>query len=543
MDLIPDFIARRHGQVKIEYEHPLLEPITRETYGVLIYQEQVMQAAQVLAGYTLGGADLLRRAMGKKKPEEMAKQREVFVKGAAKVNNIPPAKANQIFDLLEKFAGYGFNKSHAAAYAVVAYQTAYLKANYPVEFLAAMMTNEMSSTEKLTVVLNEARAMSVEVLPPDVNEGEAHFWPARAAGAAGSGAPGAAPSAIRFGLAAIKGVGEVAVAEILRARQQAGPFTSMQDLCERVDTRTVNRKVLEALIKCGACDGLGQTRASMFGSLERVMARAASVAEDRARGQSSLFDMLGEAPPASRAEAAGALPEWPQHELLAAEKELLGFYVTGHPLTPYAALLEQYCLHNSVTAKELTGRATTRLGGLVAAVQPGVSKKTNKPYALVTLEDLEGTLSMLCVGETFDKYRELLKPNTAVLVVGEINNSEDRPKIFPQDILRLEDAPARYTKQVHFRLHTAQLTAERLEQARSLAEKHTGRCPLFLCLMRPTGEVIFLETHERYWVLPSTRLQEEADAAFGETTYYAKIDTTPPERAPRRWERRGEEGE
>ena len=210
MDLIPDFIKRRHGEVKIEYEHPLLETIAKETYGILIYQEQVMQAAQILAGYTLGGADLLRRAMGKKKVEEMAKQRETFVKGADKTNKIPAAKANSIFDLLEKFAGYGFNKSHAAAYAIVAYQTAYLKANYPVEFLSAMMTNEMGTTEKLSVVLNESRTMGVEVLPPDVNEGQAFF------------APTPDGQRIRFGLAAIKGVGEIAVESIIRAREEIG---------------------------------------------------------------------------------------------------------------------------------------------------------------------------------------------------------------------------------------------------------------------------------------------------------------------------------
>ena len=327
MDLIPDFIKRRHGEVAIEYPHPLLEPIARETYGILIYQEQVMQAAQRLAGYTLGGADLLRRAMGKKKVEEMQKQRETFVQGCKEKNQIPERKANEIFDLLEKFAGYGFNKSHAAAYALVAYQTAYLKANYPVEFLSAMMTNDMGSTDKLAVVLAEASAMGVEVLPPDVNEGQAFFWPSAKAG----------KQAIRFGLAAIKGVGEVAVQSIIAARQAGGPFSGLEDLCTRVDTRTVNRRVLEALIKCGACDGLGETRASMFARIERALARGSSIAADRARGQGSLFGAFEESPPPVTEEKAGALPEWPQHELLAAEKDLLGFYVTGHPLTPVRA--------------------------------------------------------------------------------------------------------------------------------------------------------------------------------------------------------------
>ncbi|MGZ5568656.1 MAG: DNA polymerase III subunit alpha, partial [Limisphaerales bacterium] len=264
MDLIPDFIKRRHGEVKIEYEHPLLESISKETYGVLIYQEQVMQAAQLLAGYTLGGADLLRRAMGKKKAEEMAKHRKLFVDGAAKVNNIPAQKANPIFDLLEKFAGYGFNKSHAAAYAVVAYQTAYLKANYTVEFLSAMMTNDMSDTSKLTILINEAKLFGVEVLGPDVNESGVHFTPAPskkttepAIVAAEGNGHAANSQAIRFGLAAIKGIGEAAVQSILDARKKGGKFHSLEELCERVDGRALTRKGLEALIKSGACDSFG----------------------------------------------------------------------------------------------------------------------------------------------------------------------------------------------------------------------------------------------------------------------------------------------
>jgi DNA polymerase-3 subunit alpha len=333
MDLIPDFIKRRHGEVKIEYPHPLLEPISKETYGVLIYQEQVMQAAQILAGYTLGGADLLRRAMGKKKVEEMQKEREKFVKGAAGVNKIPAAKANEIFDLLEKFAGYGFNKSHAAAYAIVAYQTAYLKANYPVEFLSANMTNDMNNTDKLSVLIEEARNFGIEVLAPDVNESHIAFAPARDG------------TVIRFGLAAIKGVGEGAVQAILAARE-SGKFNSLEEFCERIDGRAVTRKVLEALIKSGACDCFGETRSTMFAKIDRVMARAASIISDRQKGQNTLFGMLEENAD-KKPEPEKQLPEWPQHELLAHEKELLGFYVTGHPLTPYAPLLEKYALHKT----------------------------------------------------------------------------------------------------------------------------------------------------------------------------------------------------
>jgi DNA polymerase-3 subunit alpha len=529
MELIPEFIKRRHGEIEIKYEHPLLEPIARETYGILIYQEQVMQAAQVLAGFTLGSADLLRRAMGKKKREEMAKQRAIFVKGCKEKNQIPDKKANEIFDLLEKFAGYGFNKSHAAAYAIVAYQTAYLKANYPVEFFCAMMTNDMADTAKLSQYINEARAFGIEVLGPDVNESQVHFAPARDG------------NAIRFGLAAIKGVGEVAVESILKARNDRGKFTSLSDLCERADGRTVNRKTLEALIKTGACDGFGQTRATLSAQIERTLARAASILSDRQKGQSSLFGALEEkAPPMP--ESISNLPEWPQHELLAHEKELLGFYVTGHPLTPFAPILEKYTLANTAKLAELPNRSQTAIGGLIAAVQNGVSKKSGKPYSMVTLEDLEGSVQILCMNENYDKYRGLLVPNKAILVIGEVNTGDDRPKIFPQEITPLEDAPRKFTKQVHLRLHTAHLKPEQLESVRELVAAHPGKCPLLLCFMRPGGEVIFVDTNERFSVTPSLKLQQEADARFGEETYYAKVDTTLPERAPRRWERKAESG-
>jgi DNA polymerase III subunit alpha len=534
MDLIPDFIKRRHGEVKIEYPHPLLESISKETYGVLIYQEQVMQAAQLLAGFTLGSADLLRRAMGKKKVEEMAKQREIFVKGAAKVNGIPAAKANEIFDLLEKFAGYGFNKSHAAAYAIVAYQTAYLKANYPVEFLAANMTNDMSNTEKLSVLIEEARVFGVEVLGPDVNESGVHFTPTRK--------PDAAATeefvAIRFGLAAIKGVGEAAVQTIITAREQGGRFKSLQEFCERLDSRGVNRKMLEALVKSGACDSFGETRATMFSKIERVLARAAGVNADKQRGQNTLFGMFEEKT-VEKPEPEKQLPEWEQHDLLAHEKELLGFYVTGHPLTPFAPLLQKYSLHKTSDLAKLASRSVTRIGGLVAGVQQGVSKKSGKPYAMLTLEDLEGSVQVLCMNENFEKFRHLLVPNTAIMVVGEVNTGDDKPKIFPQEIMPLDEAPKKYTRQVHFRLNTAHLTAASLENVRDVAAGSPGKCPLFLSLKRPSGEIIFIEAHEKFGVTPSRELQQRVDECFGEETYYAKVDTTLPERTPRRWETRG----
>jgi DNA polymerase-3 subunit alpha len=532
MDLIPEFIKRRHGEIEIKYEHPLLEPIARETYGILIYQEQVMQAAQILAGFTLGAADILRRAMGKKKVEEMAKQRAIFVKGCKEKNQIPEKKANEIFDLLEKFAGYGFNKSHAAAYAIVAYQTAYLKANYPVEFFCAMMTNDMGDTEKLSKYIDEAREFEIEVLQPDVNESEMYFAPARDG------------KAIRFGLAAIKNVGEVAVEAILKARSEGGKIKSLSELCERVDGRTVNRKTLEALIKTGACDAFGQTRATMFSQIERMLARAASIQSDKQKGQSSLFGAL-EDKDAPKPDSERQLPEWPQHELLAHEKELLGFYVTGHPLTPFAPILEKYALTNTAKLSELPNRSLTRIGGLIGAVQHLVAKKSGKPYSKFFLEDLEGSVLAMCLNENCEKFRPMLQPNKAVLIIGEVSKGDENDerggelKIFPQEMLPLEDAPKKFTKQVHLRLHTAHLKPEQLDSVRELVAAHPGKCPLFLCFMRPGGEIVFLETNERFNVAPSQKLQHEADARFGEETYYAKVDTSLPERQSR-WPRKTE---
>jgi len=529
MDLIPDFIRRRHGEVEIKYPHPLLEPIANETYGILIYQEQVMKAAQVLAGYTLGAADLLRRAMGKKKVEVMQEHREQFVQGCAEHNNISKRKANEIFDLLEKFAGYGFNKSHAAAYAVVAYQTAYLKAHFPIEFLAANMTNDMADTAKLGVLTDEARSLGIEVLPPDVNESQVLFAPARDG------------SVIRFGLAAIKGVGGIAVKEIIKARETGEPFADLFDLCDRCDTRTVNRKVLEALIKSGACDSLAGTRAGQFLVIDRALAKASSQARDRESGQTSLFGAFEESSK-SMQDTVPDIAEWEREDILAAEKELLGFYVSGHPLDPYRELLGQYCLHDSETVKALESRKVTRVGGLITAVQRGISRRTNKPYAIATVEDLNGSFQVLCMNENYDKYQGLLEVNKTALIIGEANNSENTPKIFPQEIIALEEAPAKFTGQVHFRLNSHELGPEKMDHIHGLATSHPGRCPLYLCFKQQDGRLVFIETSEQLFVRPSEQLRNEVNEMLGPDSYYAKVDTTLPEPAKRQWPRKETNG-
>jgi len=272
---------------------------------------------------------------------------------------------------------------------------------------------------------------------------------------------------------------------------------------------------------------------------ERTLSRAASILSDKQKGQSSLFGAMEEkAPPMP--EAISNLPEWPQHELLAHEKELLGFYVTGHPLTPFVPILEKYTLTNTAKLGELPNRSLTRIGGLIAAVQHSVSKKSGKPYSMVTLEDLEGSVQILCMNENYDKFRPLLEANKAILVIGEVNTGDDRPKIFPQEVMPLEDAPKKFTKQVHLRLHTAHVKPEDLDAVRELAAANPGKCPLLLCFMQPGGEVIFMDTNERFSVMPSLKLQHEADARFGEETYYAKVDTSQPERQRRSWERKPE---
>ena len=384
--------------------------------------------------------------------------------------------------------------------------------------------------------------MGIEVLGPSVNESDIHFAPAPAStsnnGHNGNG-DSSSRQAIRFGLAAIKGIGEVAVQTILKARTEAGAFESLANMCERVDGRSINRRVLEALIKSGACDGLGKNRATMFAQIERTLARAASIISDRQRGQSSLFGAL-EDKAAIVPQSEASLPEWSQHEMLAHEKELLGFYVTGHPLTPYASILQKYSLANTSTLAQLQNRALTRIGGMIAAVQNGISKKSGKPYAMITLEDLEGSVQILCMNENYDKYRDLLNMGKAILVIGEVNAGDDKPKIFPQEIMPLDNAPQRFTKQVHLRLNTAHLAPDNLDSVRELLTPYAGKCPLFLCFTRPTGEIIFVETHEKYFVTPSRELQKVVDEQFGENTYYAKVDTSLPERQRRVWERKPE---
>src|SRR5262249_51878178 len=370
MELIPEYVKAKKGVTPIKYLHPLLEDICADTYGVMIYQEQVMAAASKLAGYSLAQADLLRRAMGKKDKEKMAKERRNFIEGCARTNKIPEKKANAIFDLLEKFAGYGFNKSHSAAYGVISYQTAFLKAHYPVEFMAGLLSNEINNTEKISVFVGECKRMGIDILPPDINKSGLKFTPESSVRAPLANSRTASENArsamaIRYGLAAIKHVGESAMAIAIRERDRNALFTSLEDFCTRLDTRVANRKMLESLVKSGAFDFLGRERAELFACIDEALSASAAAQRDRVAGQVSLFDETT----ASLASRKRSITSWSEHEKLSYEKELLGFYVSGHPLDAYVDLFAARNYQSIASLAELDDRASFRIAGAVVEVQ------------------------------------------------------------------------------------------------------------------------------------------------------------------------------
>src|SRR5438094_6413086 len=430
MDLIGDYIKRKRGLMKIRYEHPLLEEICAETYGVMIYQEQVMAAASRLAGYSLAQGDLLRRAMGKKDKEKMAKERRNFIEGCARTNKIPEKKANAIFDLLEKFAGYGFNKSHSAAYGVISYQTAYLKAHYPVEFMAGLLSNEINNTEKISVFVGECRRMGISILPPDINKSGLKFTPETVAASADRGstektkataANGNGYSAIRYGLAAIKHVGEMAMETAIREREQHGDFTSLEDFCARLDSRVANRKMLESLIKAGAFDFLGRDRSELFNCIDDAVTASAAAQRDRIAGQVSLFDEAT-APTGSRKRPA---TPWSEHQKLSYEKELLGFYVSGHPLDAYVEVFAAKNYRSIASLADLDDRAPFKIAGAIVQVEKKFTRREGKPFAVLWIEDLTDTLEVVVWNEVYLKVADALTAGRVVEIKGTLDKREE----------------------------------------------------------------------------------------------------------------------
>jgi DNA polymerase-3 subunit alpha len=530
MQMIDDFIRRRHGQTRVVYEHPSLEPILKETYGVMVYQEQVMQIASALAGFTLGEADILRKAMGKKKAEVMAAQMEKFLSGCRE-RGVPERKARKIWTLMEQFAGYGFNKSHSAAYARLAYQTAYLKANHPAYFMAALLTSERANTDKIVQYIGECREMGLQVLPPDVDESEKFFTvvPRGAARgrAAGTGSEAAAVEAsggeggegggdrIRFGLAAIKNVGEGAVEAMLLSRREGGAFRSIFDFCSRVDLRAVNRRVVESLVKSGSFDSIDPRRSALFAAIDRAMDAGQKGQRDREQGQSSLFGMLetpGEEAPVT--ERLPECPEWPESERLAHEKESLGFFITGHPLERFRAELGQWASTNT----SALGRATNgevSIGGVINGLRLIRTKKGDRMASFV-LEDLDGSVECLVFPETYRKVAGRLTDDQVVLVKGRAESpDEGRARLLASDVMPLDQAKLAEARSVTIRVPATGWDRSKGERLRDILGAHRGDCPVTLEIVRPGAYAVALAPSASYRVHPDAVLRDEVETLLG----------------------------
>ncbi len=420
--MVENYIQGKHGG-QVVYDLDILKPILESTYGVILYQEQVMKIASALASYSLGEADILRRAMGKKIGELMNAQRDRFVKGAVK-NGIDSVKANRIFDLMAKFAEYGFNKSHSAAYALIAYHTAWLKAHYPVEFMAALMNSFLNSSDQIVKMINQCAQMDIKILPPDVNESSRAFQ--------------VVGRMIRFGLGAVKNVGEAAVEVILQVRKEQGPYTTIHDFCERIDSQKVNRRVIEQLIRCGAFDSLHPNRAQLMAGLDDLLDRAASVQKDKQAGQMNLFDMLRsqnkmKVPPLPD------IPEWDSRMQLQFEKESIGFYISGHPLDYYSGQIRSVCSADTQSVKEKREGSEVVLCGLFSIIKEITTKRGDR-MAFLNLEDKEGTIEVVAFAEPFTQARDLIAGDEPLVLWAKVQHDEKSTKLIANNILNMEEA-------------------------------------------------------------------------------------------------------
>jgi len=503
MQMIDDFIKRRHGQTRVTYEVPALEAVLSGTYGVMVYQEQVMRIASSLAGFTLGEADILRKAMGKKKADVMAAQMDKFVKGCV-TRGIAEKKARRIWDQMEQFAGYGFNKSHSAAYAFLAYQTAYLKANFPFFFMAALLTSERANTERMVSYIGECREMGIRVLAPDVNESDIYFT--------------VVGDDIRFGLSAIKNVGEGAVEAVLAARRASGPFRSLSDFCERVDLRGVNRRVIEGFVKSGSFDSLSLRRAALLASIERAMDSGQRRQRDREQGQASLLGMLGASAASDIGRGQEVLPDapdWSEAERLAFEKESLGFYITGHPLERVRDELRQWTTATVGGLASLEESREVTVAGLTSALRLLKTKKGDR-MATFVLEDLEGSIEVLVFPETYNKVATRLADDKVVVVKGKAEAvDEGKPRLLASDVLSLEQIKVSDARQITVRVELARWDRTKGEQLRDILGARQGDCPVLIELTRPGGLAVAVAPSALYRVRPDAGLKGEIEALFG----------------------------
>jgi len=488
--MVDDFINRKHGRAAVEYPHPALEPILRPTYGVILYQEQVMQIAQVLAGYTLGGADLLRRAMGKKKPEEMAKQRAIFTEGAVK-NNVAESTATYIFDLMEKFAGYGFNKSHSAAYALVSYQTAWLKAHYPAAFMAAVLSADMDNTDKVVTLIDECKEMKLSVIPPDVNRCQYRFTVKD-------------DTTIYYGLGAIKGIGENAINGITEAVASAGRFNDLFDFCRRVDLKRLNRRTLESLIRSGALDELGMHRAELMANLDPALQSAEQALKNKASGQFDLFAAESNEQAVVNAEVIHCLP-WSDKVRLNGEKETLGLYLTGHPIDQYAQELKDI-VSNKISNLQ-NGKKAETIAGLVLAIRTLNTRRGSK-MAVFTLDDRSARLEITVFSEVLQKYQDLLQKDRMLVVKGEVSEDDytGALRMNAECIYDIDKAREQFAKSLLLELSVAQLqqgVAKRLHDI--LLPFRQGHCPVNV-RYQGHGAAAMLKFGQQWSVHPSEDL-------------------------------------
>ena len=509
--MVDDFIKRKKSSTKISYELPQLEPILKDTYGVIVYQEQVMQIASVLAGYSLGEADLLRRAMGKKKPEEMAQQKERFMRGAAG-EKIPKTKAEKIFDLMAKFAEYGFNKSHSAAYALISYQTAYLKAHYPVEYMAALLSSEVQDTDKIVRYIYEARQMGIAILPPDVNESRWDFTVVEAHDRDNI-EPGSTIGAIRFGLAAIKNVGISAIEAMIEARESKGNFTSFADFCKKVDQRRVNRRVLEALIKCGALDSTGSRRSQLMDAIDMMMDQATRHQEQESVGQVSIFDSIDtSADPPLR-----DIPEWKENELLAYEKESMGFYVSGHPLAAYQEDMKRYATSTTETLEQVADGKDVTICGIMAGLKLKMTKKGDR-MAILSLEDLFGTVEVIVFPDLYKTAQTLFLTDTPLIVAGQLDKREQGIQIKAVRIHLFTDVKKKGTKRMDIKLNSTGLTQDDLLKVKDILLQYKGDIPVYLRLQNPTRKESLISLGRDIRVTPNEKLINAIESILGADT-------------------------
>jgi len=500
--MVQEFISRKQGKTKSTYEVPSLEPILKETYGVILYQEQVMQIASALASYTMGEADTFRKAMSKKNSAEMEKEKPKFMTGALK-NKIPEAKAKKIFDQMETFAGYGFNKSHSAAYAMISYQTGYLKTHYPVEFMAALLTSEKGNRDKVIKHISVCKEMGINVLPPDINQSVLDF--------------SVDGKNIRFGLAAVKNVGESAIESIIESRDSDGPFKSFLDFCSRVDLRKINKRVVESLIKCGAYDSLGYKRRQLMENFERVVDMGQKAQDRKLSDQTNLFDGPDSAASGQSYTEKDVLPEtdeWDHGVVLIHEKETLGFYITGHPLLRYADKLKLITDADSERICEMRDKDTVTVAGIVSQKREVPTRKKDT-MAYVTIEDLKGSFTGIVFADIYRNYRELLGSDEPLLFKGALDVAEESSRLIVSEVHRLTEYNGVSFSSIHVVFDAQRMDDSQLGSLRDICRKHPGKHDLYLHLMLPNQSetVVYLGNGSKINI--SQNLKEELEQLLG----------------------------